>query len=309
MQVSFDLRPTPPFRLDLTAWTLKRRAVNSIDRWDGTTYRRVLMLEDKPVLVSVTQLASPDRPRLRVVLAAPRVSPEIAAAARDSLRCMLGLPIDLSGFYRLAAHDPRLGPLAARFRGLKPPRFPTLFETLANAIACQQVSLSLGLSLLSRLAEHYAPSFQEGGETFHAFLRPIDLVSLEPDAFRELGFSYQKGRALIELARGIEDGSLDLTVLEDMDNGTAVEQLLELRGVGRWTAEYVLLRGLGRLDVFPGDDVGGRNNLERWLKLRKPLDYAGVRRVLARWNPYAGLVYFHLLLWSLSQTTPIESQT
>jgi DNA-3-methyladenine glycosylase II len=66
--------------------------------------------------------------------------------------------------------------------------------------------------------------------------------------------------------------------------------------VGRWTAEYVLLRGLGRVRVFPGDDVGARNNLRRWLRLRRTLDYEGVRRVLARWSGHAGLVYFHLLL-------------
>jgi hypothetical protein len=66
--------------------------------------------------------------------------------------------------------------------------------------------------------------------------------------------------------------------------------------VGRWTSEYTLLRGVGRVHMFPGDDVGARNNLRRWLRLRKPLDYEGVRRVLAGWGGYAGLVYFHLLL-------------
>lgn len=74
----------------------------------------------------------------------------------------------------------------------------------------------------------------------------------------------------------------------------------DLRGIGRWNAEYILLRGLGRLTMFPGDDVGARNNLVRWLKLRKPLDYAAVARRVQRWQPYAGLVYFHLLLDKLA---------
>jgi DNA-3-methyladenine glycosylase II len=74
-----------------------------------------------------------------------------------------------------------------------------------------------------------------------------------------------------------------------------------LRGVGRWTAEYALLRGLGRLHVFPGDDVGARNNLARWLDCRASLDYEGVRAAVRHWQPYAGLVYFHLLLASLAE--------
>ncbi|MGA8476987.1 MAG: HVA1 family protein [Chthoniobacterales bacterium] len=67
------------------------------------------------------------------------------------------------------------------------------------------------------------------------------------------------------------------------------------------TAEYVLLRGLRRLDVYPGDDVGARNNLQRWLKLKKPLDYESVRRVIAKWQRYAGFIYFHLLLDGLTE--------
>ena len=101
-----------------------------------------------------------------------------------------------------------------------------------------------------------------------------------------------------------------------LDDEAAVARLLQLWGVGRWTAEYALLRGLGRLDVFPGDDVGARKNLQRWLRLKKPLDYESVRRTLRQWEPYAGLIYFHLLLDRLAeaglvtpgQTHPAQSK-
>ena len=82
--------------------------------------------------------------------------------------------------------------------------------------------------------------------------------------------------------------------------------LLELRGVGRWTSEYVLLRGLGRLHVFPGDDVGAQKRLARWLGRSRRLDYADVRRAVKQWQPYAGLVYFHLLLDGLSQAGTLD---
>ena len=119
---------------------------------------------------------------------------------------------------------------------------------------------------------------------------------MSPAALRQFGFSRQKGRAMIELGQAVAEGHLDLEELADLPDDEAVNRLCELRGVGRWTAEYVLLRGLGRTHIFPGDDVGARNNLQRWLRLTKPLDYQGVRRILSRWDDYAGLVYFHLLL-------------
>ena len=84
--------------------------------------------------------------------------------------------------------------------------------------------------------------------------------------------------------------------------------LRRLRGVGRWTAEYVLLRRLGRLHIFPGDDVGARNNLQRWLHLPNPLDYEAVRRTLARWHPYGGLIYFHLLLDRLEEAGYVRAE-
>ena len=99
-------------------------------------------------------------------------------------------------------------------------------------------------------------------------------------------------------AQELRDKAAELAPLPDDE---AVNRLCELRGVGRWTAEYVLLRGLGRTHIFPGDDVGARKNLQRWLRLANSLDYQGVRRVLSRWGGYAGLVYFHLLLDRLEQ--------
>jgi DNA-3-methyladenine glycosylase II len=115
------------------------------------------------------------------------------------------------------------------------------------------------------------------------------------------GFSMSKARTIVDTARAIAAGQLDLDGLERLDDRAAVARLTSLRGIGRWTAEYVLLRGLGRLHVFPGDDVGAWNKLSRLFGIDTPLDYKSVDRLVAPWHPYAGVVYFHLLLDSLSR--------
>ena len=116
------------------------------------------------------------------------------------------------------------------------------------------------------------------------------------DDLRALGFSRQKARAIVELAEATTARHVDLAMLASLDDAAAVDRLCGLHGVGRWTAEYVLLRGLGRLGVFPVDDVGARNGLRRWLGLSASLDYAGVQQALAPWRSYAGVVYLHLLV-------------
>ncbi len=88
---------------------------------------------------------------------------------------------------------------------------------------------------------------------------------MKAPTFRHLGFSCSKARSLLSLSREIAAGQFHPEQLQDLDNESSVQESLKLRGVGRWTAEYVLLRGLGRLDMFPGDDVGARNRLALWV--------------------------------------------
>jgi DNA-3-methyladenine glycosylase II len=295
------LDPRAPFRLDLTAWALRRRSHNSVDRWDAGIYERVVCLDGGPLALSVTQAAGRDAPRLSVVLTGRPVDRPGEVLARSALDKLLGLSVDLSPFAALAARDPLLGPLASRLRGLKPPRFPTVFEALVNGVACQQLSLEVGIHLLSRLAADRGRAVFDDPDGPRAFPGPEDLAPLETGDLRRHGFSSAKARTIIETARAIVAGDLDLERLERLEDAAAMERLISLRGIGRWTAEYVLLRGLGRLHIFPGDDVGAHDKLRRLFGIDTPLDYETVQELVARWHPYAGVVYFHLLLDSLSR--------
>jgi DNA-3-methyladenine glycosylase II len=297
----------PPFRLDLAVWVLRRRPQNAWDRWNGQTYRRVLTLGDQPVEVAVTQAGLPDAARLRVVGTSVGLPPDATSAITSALERLLGLRTDLTAFYEMAAADPSLAPLAQTYRGFKPPRFLSLFEALVNAISCQQLTLTVGIQLQNRLAERYGMLFPAMASKLHAFPRPKDLNRVDVEALRAMGYSRQKALAIRGLAGAITEEGLDLDSLELLEEETAVRALLRLRGIGRWSAEYVLLRGMGQLHVFPGDDVGARNNLRRWLRLAEPLDYEGVRRLVGRWQPYAGLVYFHLLLRALAEAGHIDA--
>ena len=294
-EATFFLRAVPPFRLNLTAWAIRRRPENKMDLWDGTTYKRVLALRDKAVKIFVTQ-AGLTSSRLCVTVAGIDLDVSTKAQITSALDLLLGRRIDLRPFYRFASHDPRLADIVRRFYGLKPPRFPTVFEALVNGIACQQLSLAVGITLLNRLAEAWGLPFRGPDEIQYSFPTPEQLASAKAAELQQLGFSSNKSRALIELASAIAGRHMDLERLASIDDQEAIARLLDIRGVGRWTAEYVLLRGLGRTNIFPGDDVGARNNLARWLKLRKPLDYPGVARISRKWRDYAGLIYFHLLM-------------
>ena len=236
----FCIPVLPPYRLDLTAWALRRRPHNAVDRWDGRTYQRVLELECGAVEVAVVQEGEPAAPRLSVTLTGVRLDQEAEDAAGVVLIRLLGLEIDLSAFYSLADGDPFLGPLAARFRGVKPPRLPNLFECLVNAIACQQLTLTVGIGLLNKLAATYGAGL--GGRAQHAFPLPAQLAGIDPEALRSLGFSGAKARSLVALADAVETGAFDAEAIESLDDEEALAALTRLRGIGRWSGEYALLR-------------------------------------------------------------------
>lgn len=299
-EATLTVPAAPPFRLDLTAWVLRRREKNAIDRWNGHAHSRILVLEGEPVKITTSQSGTPMLPQLHIILKShARLSPEQQVEAQVMVQKMLGLAIDAKPFYDLASRNQELNRLAQQFTGVRPTRFPSVFEALANAIACQQVSLDAGLSLLNRLAEAYGPEFSDASSVAHAFPLPESLLDVPEENLKQLGFSHQKARAIKEVAYTAVNDELYLEQLELASNEEALASLQAIRGIGRWSAEYVLLRGLGRLDVFPGDDIGGQNNIQNLLGLHARPNYDQLRDLTAAWYPYAGFVYFHLLLGKL----------
>ncbi len=308
---AFTLHPVAPFRLDLTTWVLRRRPNNAVDCWDGTAYRRAINTADGWVEADVRQTGPCEAPELLVRLSGSHAS---RGSAKDDVAAILqrtlGLAVDLTDFYRLADADSLLGPLARRFRGLRPTRFQSWIEALANAVSCQQLSLTVGIGLLNRLTDRYGSGGHIG---LRAFPTAEVLASAATTDLRRLGYSTRKAEVLVALAKNVTEGELPLDELAGAEDAIVLAHLRALKGIGRWSAEYILLRGFGRLHVFPGDDVGARDKLRRWLSVPEPLDYEGVNHITQRWSPYAGLVYFHLLLDSvaasgwLPETQPFDS--
>ena len=264
------------------------------------TYSRLMVHDSQPIDVSVSQTGSINTPLLLVTAIVDADSVDVAddvirGAMEPVIRGLLGTDVDLSEFHRMSSTDTTLSPLATKLMGLKPPRYPTLFEALTNAITCQQITLTAGLRILGRLA-HACGARTEDAVSFPL---PENVVQLSAQDLIDLGYSRQKARAMVELSALAADGELERSISSDLNDGEAVERLRRLYGVGRWSAEYALLRGDGRLNIFPGDDVGVRKHLEKWLGLSHRLDYGGVSRILETWQPFGGMIYLHLLTASL----------
>lgn len=284
----------PPFRLDLTANALRRLSSNAVDLYDGAVYRRLIGDPHDPALLAVAQ-TGPDE-----------LTVEIAGSGRfDAARVverLLGTGIDLEPFYRAAAGVPWLAPLVAGARGVKPPRYPTLWEACVNAIVYQQISIHAAGAILRRAIERYAPAVAAGTAHLRAFPAPQTLVDADAEELRGLGLSVNKVVALRTAGRAILAGALDEAALAERATPDLVAELATHRGIGPWTAAVIALRGFGRLDLFPMNDSGVARGI-RELSGGIPVD---VPALLAQLGEQRGMLYYHLLLARLIARGDVE---
>jgi DNA-3-methyladenine glycosylase II len=276
-----------PYRLDLTVSALRRLPTNVVDvLTPGGAYLRLLDGARSPVIVCATQSAH-DVLSVSVDGHSDDHAPALALARR-----MLGADRDLAHFDRAAARIPWLAPLAARMRGVKPPRYPTLWEACVNAIVFQQVSLLAASAIMRRLIVALGPLVEREGVRLYAFPSLQRVLASEDSLLRAAGLSTSKLATLRRAGDAIVSGTLDEAMLDERTSPEAATLLRKIKGIGPWTAAVILLRGLGRLDVFPINDTSVARNLAI-VSDSSPIDTEGTLDAL---KPQQGMLYFHLLL-------------
>ena len=283
----YELPVAEPYRLDLTVTVLRRLSTNVVDVLapEGV-YLRLLHFDDHSMLVRVTA----EKPgALTITLeGARRHHPR----ALETVRRMLGTDRTLKEFDRAAARIRWLRPLARRMRGVKPPRYPTLWEACVNAIVFQQVSIHAASAILQRYVVALGSPFElREGVILHAFPDPEVTLRANDDALRQAGLSANKVATLRRVAEALVAGTLDERMLEERPSAEATAMLTTIKGIGPWTATVILLRGLGRLDVFPMNDSGVAGGIA----------FAGgslpeIESVLDALGSQRGMLYYHLLL-------------
>jgi len=282
-----------PYRLDLTVDALRRLAANVVDVVDANgDYFRVLEDDRGRNLIAIRQ---------RVLDAV-----DVRIAGRDperwlpALGDMLGTEVDLSQWYRRVRSLPWLARLSGELRGLRPPRYPTLWEALAHAIVFQQISIHAAASIMGRTILLLSEPLVRGGNRFYPFPGPERLLAAEDGALRLGGLSANKVAHLRNAAVAVLEKKIVEARLARMPTPEAAAELCTVRGIGPWSAAVVLLRGLGRLDAFPLRDSG----VARTIRALSGDPRIDVDAVLETLGPQRGMLYFHLLLGRLRNLLP-----
>ncbi len=183
----------------------------------------------------------------------------------------------------LAQTDLLFAPLIARHGPCRLGRQGDLFAALVSSIISQQISVKAADSIERRFIE-----------TLGGTLDPAVIGTLPDTALRGVGLSGAKVAYIRDLAARVSDGRLDLAALPALDDEAVIAALLPVRGIGRWTAEMLLMFALERPDVLPVDDNGLRRAMERRCGLPAPARPAAMIAHAAAWRPYRSVATWYL---------------
>lgn len=273
----------------------RRSGDDLLDRWDGRTFARTVVVDAEAVAYACTFEAVGEALEVRVALENARYREEIA----DIVRAMFVRPPP--HFSELRRCDPVIHALDARYPGVRSVRQSNLFGALLRCISTQQVNLRWAATCRRRLAETFGRAHNVNGNIVYS-LDPARIATLEVADIRALQFTNSKSQYIINVAREIASGELTIAILDSWTSDEVTARLTAIRGIGLWSAEWVLARTFGRPHVVAGD-LGVRKAVgAAYSCTATPPPESEVRRLAAHWGESAAVAQA-LLLHALAEKT------
>jgi DNA-3-methyladenine glycosylase II len=293
---TFTLSPLPPFSLALSAqiFTGLNRQVRS---YSQGVYSQVLHLNSALVLAKISQQETIQKPKLTVELTANQpITVKTKTSAKEAIEYIFNLNLDLNEFYHHTKKDTVMDKITSVLCGFKYPTTPTAFESLLDSIVEQQISIKIARIIEERLAQKFGDKLERDGECFYAFPTPQNINAASINDIRSCGLSQRKAEYIYGVAHRIVNGELDLEGMKTNPNIDAIiTELDAIKGIGVWTAELTLFRGIQRLEVLPADDFGIRRVISNYYCDGRAIKAPEAREIGKAWGKWQGLAAFYLL--------------
>lgn len=245
-----------------------------------------LQVDGSPLLLQVRD----DNKTLSVEIVYGEASGKNLQIAADYVKKWFDLEQDLQPFYRILNQHPQLAFMPEQYQGLRLMGIPDLFEALCWCVIGQQINLTFAYRLKRRLVETYGSSVSYQSNQYYYFPKPEQMAELTVDELRKMQFSRRKAEYLIGIADEFSKGNISRQGLLDLtDTGSMLKRLTEIRGVGEWTANYVLMKSLKRMNCITFGDSGLMSAVSSILELdQKPTrkEIQTFFRSFAGWESY-----------------------
>ena len=305
------LKSFPPYDFDLTAsYATYFQGRYAADLYRNGVFRRLLDVDGRPCLIKIRSIGTSESPELSVVFEGAGLSDRAVFEAQNQTARLMGVDQDPRPFYLMAREDPLLERLIQRLVGLHIPQTVSVWEALVFAILGQQISSHVARLLRMRFVRTYGLAIEDSGSTYHTFPRPEVISEAGVERLQTIKMSKKKAEYITDIAEGIMSGRLDLENLQNQSDEEIVHSLTSIRGVGSWTASWLLIRAFGRPDAFPAGDLALRRTLMHLLKKEgPPVKPEDALKISQRWSPFRSYVTTYIFAAIRSDRFPELSRT
>jgi DNA-3-methyladenine glycosylase II len=286
-----------PFNFDLTAHIFSF-GDKQIRIYTNNQFSQVLNINGKLALIKLTATGTVELPNIIVeVKSNSAITEEDVQKAEATVKFIFNLSFDLCSFYNEIKNDYTMTKIAQQLYGLKNPTTPTVFEALVDSIVEQQISIKVAHTIEERLVKKFGEALTLDSETYYKYPTPQNIACNTVEEIRSCGLTQRKAEYIQEAAELIVDGKLDLEQLKSHPSPEEIiSELDAIRGIGVWTAELTMLRGMQKLDVLPADDLGIRRVISRYYRGGKPIKADEAREIAKAWGKWKGLAAFYLII-------------
>lgn len=226
-------------------------------------------------------------------------NPGVQERIKNYIERWFDLTADLKGFYKAVQTDPVLHQLCQKYQGLRMVGMPDLFESLVWSVIGQQINLNFAYALKQRLVHNFGKRVTYEGETYYALPTPQVLAALNIEDFQPFQFSRGKAQYIINISQAFAEGVLSQEQLSVLTFDEIRQQLVAIKGVGNWTANYSMMKSLRSYDAFPVEDVGLHNAVKNQYGLSAKPTIAELHQMATLWpgwRGYATFYFWHSLL-------------
>ncbi len=289
------IKPLPPFDFSLSCQIFSDGDPH-VRRYENGAFWQAVRLKERLALLRVHSLGTVEEPELIL-----EISPEEKKSNKDwkaveSLVIRLfNLDLDLLPFYEAVRGDGTMAKLTSRLSGLKSPSTATVFEALIDSIIEQQISLRAAWSMQRRLMETFGDVLTLNDQTYLVFPDPKSLATATIEQLRGCGLSGRKAEYVRDVSLLVEQG-LDLEGLRSYDEQSIIEEMSKIRGVGTWTAEMTMIRGMQKFDAIPADDLGLRRVISHYYYKDRRITGQEARSTAEAWKGWRGLASYYLII-------------
>ena len=280
--------PVPPYDFELTAGqpNYSREQQFKTEEYLDGCYIRLLDLGDTVALAKVRTVGTVDQPELSVELTGDDITASVVDRAARQITWLLGCDQDLRPFYDAVTGDPVLADVVNDFYGYHNTRSASVYEALVQAVLGQQIATNVSRIIRSLLVENYGVRATILDREWYAFPRAESLAMAEVDNLRQLKLSYRKAEYIQGIARAALESGDNLDGIHALEDDEVVKRMVAMRGVGHWTAQWVLVRALARPDGFPIGDLALRRTVSSLYFDGQEIDDAQLLDFSERWSPW-----------------------